>query len=99
MKKSTNTKRKPCKINVLRAYEFENGNISFDMEIDGWITLYGLTMIYIEKEDRYFVSFASHQDKKDKNTYWNWYYFNVLPEEQADIEEQIEKILEENEKR
>ena len=99
MKRSTNKPnnktRKPAKMKVLRAFEYKNGNISFNLEIDGWITIYDLTLVhYIDKETReekWFISFPQKQEQG--GNYWNWVYFNVLLEEQDEIEQQIEEIL------
>ena len=94
--KADNKTRKPAKMVVKRAFEYKNGNVSFNLEIDGWITIYDLTLVlYKDKEtgeDKYFISFPQKQDSK--GNYWNWVYFNVLQEEQDVIEEQIEYLLE-----
>lgn len=94
--KSNNKTRKPAKMVVKRAFEYKNGNVSFNLEIDDWITIYDLTLVkYIDKdtkEEKYFISFPQKQDSG--GNYWNWVYFNVLQEEQDVIEEQIEYLLE-----
>ena len=99
--KADNKTRKPAAMVVKRAYEYKNGNISFNLEIDGWITIYDLTLVkYIDKdtkEEKYFISFPQKQDSQ--GNYWNWVYFNVLQEEQDVIEEQIEYLLEHPEER
>ena len=91
---------------VKRAYKFDNNNISFDLEIDGWITIYNMLLVatYNEKDqakkdkskctpESYFVSFPSHKD--DKGNYWDYAWFKIIPAEQDVIEEQIEHLLDE----
>ena len=93
MKARTNKaeERKPMAIVVKRAFEFKNGNISFDMEILGYITIYQCTLVKSKKGDEYFVSFPQY--KGTDNNYYSYCYFKILPEEQDLIEEQIEHIL------
>lgn len=85
MKKSTETN---YSVKVLRAHEFENGNVSFDMLVNG-VTIYGCT--YIETKKGSFVSFPQRKDKDGK--YWNNAYFKVEEDVQADIEKQLEALI------
>ena len=57
-KKKENKEREVHQMTVKRAYEFDNGNVAFDLEIDGWLTIYNMTMVH-NKNDEYFVSFPS----------------------------------------
>lgn len=104
------TERKAHMMVVKRAYKFDNNNISFDLEIDGWITIYNMLLVatYSEKDkskkdkskcipEAYFVSFPSHKD--DKGNYYNYAYFKIIPDEQDVIEEQIEHLLDETEEK
>lgn len=85
MKKSTETN---YTVKVLRAHEFDNGNVSFDMLVNG-ITIYGCT--YIETEKNSFVSFPQRKDKDGK--YWNNAYFKIEEDVQNDIVKQLEALL------
>lgn len=91
-KKKENKEREVHQMTVKRAYEFDNGNVAFDLEIDGWLTIYNMTMVH-KKNDEYFVSFPQHKDK-DGN-YWSYAYFKIVEAEQDMIEEQIEHLLDE----
>ena len=75
--------------NVIRAHEFKDGNIAFDMKLNG-ITLYGLTLVWYKKEKRYFISFPS---KKTEDKYYNHYWFPVSDDFQDDIKKQIKDLL------
>ena len=96
--------RDPHKIVVLRAYQHKNNNVSFDMEVDGWITIYNMTLValYSEKDKKkkdkskcdpigYFIAFPQHQD--DDGNWWSYAYFKIIEPEQDVIEEQIEHLL------
>ena len=100
--------RKPHKMEVLKAHQFENNNVAFDLKIDSWITIYNMRLVatYSEadkkKKDKskcepesYFIAFPQHQD--DKGNWWSYAYFKILQEEQDVIEEQIQYILDNEE--
>lgn len=98
--KKTSKEREAHNMTVKRAYEFENGNVAFDLEIDGWITIYNMTLVALHenktKKDEitgYFISFPQHKDKE--GNYWSYAYFKIIQPEQDMIEEQIEHLLEE----
>ena len=90
---------------VLRAYQFDkSNNVAFDLQIDGWITIYNMTLVALyneadkKKKDKskcdpvgYFVSFPQHQD--DDGNWWSYAYFKIIEPEQDMIEEQIEYLL------
>lgn len=105
MKRTTkNTEREAHKMVVKRAHEFDNGNVAFDLEIDSWLTIYNMTLVALHenKKDKneitgYFVSFPQHKD--DKGNYWSYAYFKIIQPEQDVIEEQIEHLLDEAEKK
>ena len=67
--KKTN-ERKAHMMVVKRAYKFDNNNISFDLEIDGWITIYNMLLVatYSEKD----------KSKKDKSKCIPEAYFELL---------------------
>ena len=95
----SNTQREAHNMTVKRAHEFKNGNVSFDLEIDSWITIYNMTLVALHenKKDKeeitgYFISFPQHKD--DKGNYWSYAYFKIIQPEQDMIEEQIENLLE-----
>lgn len=96
--------REPHKLVVTRAHQFKNNNISFDLQIDDWITIYNMLLVALyAKGDKkrtdptdYFIAFPQHKD--DNGNYWNYAYFDIIQPEEDAIEEQIEKLLEENEK-
>ena len=44
---------------VKRAHQFDNNNIAFDLEIDGWITIYNMTLVATYSE--------ADKKKKDKS--------------------------------
>lgn len=101
--KKTTKERSAHQMKVLRANQFDNGNIGFSLEIDGWLTIYNMMLVALHenKDDKteitgYFVAFPQHKD--DKGSYWNYAYFKIIQPEQDMIEEQIEHILDEAEK-
>ena len=78
---------------VIRAYEFENGNVSFNMEVNG-ITIYNC--MYLEGktktgEDYEMIAFPQTKDKDGK--YWNNVYFEISEELKADIIKQLEALV------
>ena len=110
-KKSEKSERKPHMMVVKRAYQFDkSNNVAFDLEIDGWITIYNRRLVatYSEadkkKKDKskcdpeaYFIAFPQHQD--DNGNWWSYAYFKILQEEQDVIEDQIQHILDEAEEK
>ena len=71
---------------ILRAHEFDNGNISFDMKING-ITLYRLAVVSVKDSDRVFIGFPSYQAKDGK-----WYNYIYLPLSEKDSDEIIQAV-------
>ena len=110
-KKTEKSERKPHQMVVKRAHLFDkSNNVAFDLEIDGWITIYNMRLVatYSEadkkKKDKskcepesYFIAFPQHSD--DKGNWWSYAYFKILQEEQDVIEEQIQYLLDEAEKK
>lgn len=67
---------------VTRAYEFEDGNISFDMCLDG-VYYYQLTLVKYKKS--YFVSEPQHKIGKGKKEKWLKYYWLNLSDEATEM--------------
>lgn len=79
---------------VRRAYEFKNGNIAFDLTLNG-ITFYGLTVVKGKKGD--FISFPQRAVKSGKETnYYNYFWIPLDEDDQADIIEAVSEKLEED---
>ena len=101
--KKTTQEREAHQMVVKRAFEFKNGNVSFDLEIDGWLTIYSMTLVALHENGKdqeitgYFVSFPQHKDAK--GNYWSYAYFKIIQPEQDVIEDQIQFLLEEVEKK
>lgn len=88
----TNSKKTEAKneyaVKVTRAYQFDNGNVSFDCVVNG-ISVYGMTVIEGKKGD--FIAFPQRKGSDDK--YYKYVWFEISEELQADIIKQIEKLL------
>ena len=76
-----------AKIEVTRAHEFDDGNISINLEING-VTIYGASIV--KGKNGRFVSFPSY--KKD-GRYWNYAYYRLEDDETEDIIEQAGDLL------
>lgn len=74
---------------IIRAHEFKDGNIAFDMKLNG-ITLYNLSLVWYKKEERYFVSFPS---KKVDDKYYNHFWFPVSDDMLEQIKMDLEALL------
>ena len=71
---------------ILRAHEFDNGNISFDLKING-LTLYRLSVVSVKDSDRVFIGFPSYQAKDGK-----WYNYFYLPLSDEDMDKIINAV-------
>lgn len=74
---------------VTRAKEFDNGNISFDMTVDGYVKIYGCTVV--DGKDGQFISFPARKGKDGK-----WYshcWCGISESETKEIIKQIKKKL------
>ena len=71
-------------IKIKRAYEFDNGNVSFDMEYAG-ITLYRLVVVKT-KDGREFVSFPSYEQGG------KWYNYFYIPMNEKDQDKLIDMV-------
>ena len=96
-KKSTKKEEKAVdhEIEVKRAKQFSNGNIGFDVEING-VTVYGCVYVqYADKktgEDRAFISFPSRQS--DDGKYYNHAYVKLSEKDEETIEKALEAMIE-----
>lgn len=84
-KKQTETKAN--EIQVIRAHQFDDGHITFDMVVNG-VTIYGCKIA--EGKNGQFVSFPSRKGKDDK--YYSHVYIALSEDDQKTIFEQIEKL-------
>lgn len=75
-------------VEVLRAHDFKNGTVAFDMVVNG-VTIYGCR--YIDKNGKQFVSFPQYKDKDGK--YWNYAMFKIDEKLQLEIENQLIAML------
>ena len=91
-RKSSNKKTEDKKFmivndfSILRTHEFDNGNISFDLKING-ITLYRLSVVSVKDSDRVFIGFPSYQAKDGK-----WYNYYYLPLSDEDMDKIINAV-------
>lgn len=75
---------------VIRAHEFDGGNISFDMKVNG-VTIYGMTLVWNEDQKDYWTSFPARKGKDGK--YYKHAWFPIDDALQAAIEKRIEELL------
>lgn len=82
-------------LRIIRAYEYEDGDVSFDAEINGFV-FYGLTLVRYKKGD--FISEPSFKVGKRKKEKWLKHYWLNLSDMANDIViEAVEQVLEEME--
>ena len=82
-------------LEILRAYEFEDGNISFDCKIDG-VSYYQLTVVKHGKSR--FVSEQSHKIGKGKTEKWlKYYWLNLSDDAQETLIDAVDQFIEEEE--
>lgn len=70
---------------VTRAHEFDNGNVSFDMLING-VQIYRLSVVSAKDSDRQFIGFPSYQSNG------KWYNYVYLPLSQEDSDKIIDVV-------
>ena len=75
---------------VTRAHEFEGGNISFDLQING-VTIYGMSLIWDADKKTYWTAFPSRKGKDGR--YYKHAWFPMTETLQDAIEERIEDML------
>jgi DNA-binding cell septation regulator SpoVG len=81
-------KENTYEVAVTRAHEFDNGNIVFDMIVNG-VKIFGMKALEGSKGS--FISFP--QRKGTDGNYYNNAWFKITEELQAEIEDQIRKEL------
>ena len=70
---------------ITRAHEFDNGNVSFDMLING-VQIYRLSVVSAKDSDRQFIGFPSYQSNG------KWYNYVYLPLSQEDSDKIIDEV-------
>lgn len=76
-----------------RAIEFKNGNVGFDMTVNG-IKLYGLVYMEGKKKDGSEYSFISFPSRKDEQeNYWNHFWMPISKEWQDEIVAKLEEMV------
>ena len=88
-KKKEEAKAVDHEIEVTRATAFKNGNIGFDIVVNG-VKIYGC--IYVQGEDYAFVSFPSR--KADDGNYYNHAYVKFSEKDEETIEKSLEAMVE-----
>lgn len=95
VKKNTNKKEETYQysITVLRAHEFENGNIAIDLAING-VVIRGATHIdYKDKNTGETKSFISWPSRKVDDAYYPYVSCKLSDEDVEKIEKQIAELL------
>lgn len=79
-------------VKVTRAKEFDNGNVAFDMVVNG-VTIYGCWYREGEKDGKEYeiINFPSQKGKDDK--YYNIAWFKIEDELKTDIIAQLQKLV------
>ena len=95
-KKAETQEKKTMKINmddvnIKRAYEFDNGNVSFDMEYAG-MTFYRLTVVKT-KDGKEFVSFPSYESN---GKWYNYFYMPLSEKDQDALIDLVYKVVNED---
>ena len=80
-------------VKVTRAKEFKEGQVTFDMVVNG-VSIYGCW--YREGTDKQgndyqMISFPSHQGKDEK--YYNYAWFKIEDDIKSNIIEQLQKLV------
>ena len=72
-----NTATKKHSFEVTRAHEFNDGSVTFDLKVDGFVTIYGCRVVESKKGD--FIGFPSRKGKDDK--YYSHAYCDLTAED------------------
>lgn len=78
------------KLTVERVYRFDDGSITFNLTVDGFVTIYGCR-IYDGKDGKPFISFPARKGNDDK--YWNHAYIKLSDEQTEDVAKQVEEKM------
>ena len=74
---------------VIRAKAFENGSVSFDLTIDGFITIYNMRVVEGKNGD--FISFP--QRKGTDGKYYSYVWFKMDDADEKAILEKVQEVL------
>lgn len=78
------------KFTVERVHQFDDGSITFNMVVDGFVQVYGCR-IYDGKDGKPFISFPSRKGADGK--FWNHVYMRLTDEQTEEIAKQVEEKL------
>lgn len=78
------------KLTVTRVHQFDDWTVTFNMQIDGFVDVYGCR-IYDGSDGKPFISFPSRKGNDGK--YWNHVYAKLSEEQVEDLAKQIEEKL------
>ncbi|MBR2155379.1 MAG: hypothetical protein IJ941_00360 [Clostridia bacterium] len=78
------------KFTVERVHQFDDGGITFNLQVDGFVTVYGCR-IYDGKEGKPFISFPARKGNDGK--YWNHVFIKLSDEQVEEIAKQVEEKL------
>ena len=78
------------KFTVTRVHQFDDGSVTFNMQVDGFVDVYGCR-IYDGKEGKPFISLPSRKGNDGK--YWNHVYMKLSDEQTEEIAKQVEEKL------
>lgn len=86
------TKTNTYDVKVTRAKEFDNGNVTFDMVVNG-VTVYGCWYREGEKDGKEYqmISFPSQKGKDGK--YYSHAWFKIEDDVKSDIIAQLQKLV------
>lgn len=75
---------------ILRAYKFQSGDISFDLKIRG-VTIYGCVLKWSNRNNHWFVSWPSRKD--NDGAYYKHAYAPLTDADTKRIEDAVEARL------
>lgn len=78
------------KFAVDRVHQFDDGSITFNMTVDGFVQVYGCR-IYDGKDGKPFISFPARKGNDGK--FWNHVYMKLSEEQTEEIAKQVEEKL------
>lgn len=79
-------------IKVERAFQFRSGDVVFNMIYNG-VILYRMTRKIGQDDEGEYFWFAFPTYKGNDGRYWKYYYVKFTPEEEEEINRQIEDLL------
>lgn len=78
------------KLTVDRVHQFDDGSITFNMTVDGFVQVYGCR-IYDGKDGKPFIRFPARKGSDAK--FWNHVYMKLSEEQTEEIAKQVEEKL------